>query len=202
MTSTAVKNRTEQKFLPVILDSLRVDTILEFDLFIKVNSELVLYRSAHLPFTERTRHKLLENRVDRLYVTFENKSKYQRYIEANLDKILVDPALHEEKKRYTEEWITKHGTPEQQARQTAGVLPMEEAIEAAEISLLDRPQPQTFATIPPRKRRRANEGTTAPKIHPIPAVPPNIPTRKRPPTAARAKGARIHPAAEPMRFAA
>jgi hypothetical protein len=39
-------------------------------------------------------------------------------------------ALHEEKKRYIAEWIAVHGTPEQQARQTAGVLPMEEAIEA------------------------------------------------------------------------
>lgn len=98
MTSTALKNRTEQKFLPVILDSLRVDTILEFDLYIKVSSELVLYRSANLPFTEKTRHKLLDNRVDRLYVTFESKAKYQRYIEANLDKILEDPFVHEEKK--------------------------------------------------------------------------------------------------------
>jgi len=98
MTSTVVKNRTEQKFLPVILDSLRVDTILEFDLYIKVSSELVLYRSANLPFTEKTRHKLLDNRVDRLYVTFESKAKYQRYIEANLDKILDDPFVHEEKK--------------------------------------------------------------------------------------------------------
>jgi hypothetical protein len=39
-------------------------------------------------------------------------------------------ALHEEKKRYIAEWIAEHGTPEQQARQAAGVLPMEEAIEA------------------------------------------------------------------------
>jgi hypothetical protein len=39
-------------------------------------------------------------------------------------------ALHEEKKRYIGAWIAEHGTPEQQARQTAGVLPMEEAIEA------------------------------------------------------------------------
>jgi len=39
-------------------------------------------------------------------------------------------ALHEEKKRYIGGWVAEHGTPEQQARQTAGVLPMEEAIEA------------------------------------------------------------------------
>ena len=39
-------------------------------------------------------------------------------------------ALHEEKKRVIAEWIGAHGTPEQQVRQAASVLPMQEAIEA------------------------------------------------------------------------
>src|SRR6185503_4679474 len=39
-------------------------------------------------------------------------------------------ALHEEKKRFIAEWIATKGTPEQQARQAAGMLPMAEAIEA------------------------------------------------------------------------
>jgi hypothetical protein len=39
-------------------------------------------------------------------------------------------ALHEEKKRFMAEWIPMHGTPDQQVRQAAGVLPMEEAVEA------------------------------------------------------------------------
>jgi hypothetical protein len=39
-------------------------------------------------------------------------------------------ALHEEKKRFIAEWIAAKGTPEQQARQAAGMLPMAEAIEA------------------------------------------------------------------------
>lgn len=98
MTSTVVKNRTEQKFLPIYLDSLRVDTVLDFDLFIQISNELVLYRSANLPFMDQTRRKLLENRVDRLFVTFENKGKYQQYIEQNLDKILIDPTIREEKR--------------------------------------------------------------------------------------------------------
>jgi putative nucleotidyltransferase with HDIG domain len=98
MTSTAVKNRTEQKFAAVHLDSLRVDSVLEFDLYLKVSNELVLYRSANLPFTERTRQKLLENKVDRLFVDQEGKVLYQRYIESNLNKILVDPHIQQEKK--------------------------------------------------------------------------------------------------------
>jgi hypothetical protein len=39
-------------------------------------------------------------------------------------------ALHEGKKRYIEDWIAKYGTPDQQARQAGGMLPIEEAIEA------------------------------------------------------------------------
>ena len=39
-------------------------------------------------------------------------------------------ASHEEKKRYIAEWMSKHGTPEQRDRQTAGMLSMEEAVEA------------------------------------------------------------------------
>jgi hypothetical protein len=98
MTSTALKNRTEQKFLPIYLDSLRVDSVLDFDLYLLVQNRLVLYRSANLPFTERTRRNLMENRVERLYITSSNRANYQQYIERNLDKILKDPAVQEEKK--------------------------------------------------------------------------------------------------------
>lgn len=98
MSTTAVKTRTDQKFMPIHLDSLRVDSVLDFDLYLKVDKRLVLYRSANLAFTERTRQKLLENNVDRLYVAFESKQKYQRYIETNLDKILKDPEIQEIKK--------------------------------------------------------------------------------------------------------
>jgi hypothetical protein len=38
-------------------------------------------------------------------------------------------AIFEEKKRVAAEWIATHGTPEQQARQAAGVLPMAEAVD-------------------------------------------------------------------------
>ncbi|MEW6050292.1 MAG: HD-GYP domain-containing protein [Candidatus Zixiibacteriota bacterium] len=98
MTSTAVKNRVEQKYLPIYLDSLRVDSVLDFDLYLQVNNDLILYRSPNLSFTDKTRQKLLENRVDRLYVPIDKKAEYQQYIERNLDKILVDPTIQEEKK--------------------------------------------------------------------------------------------------------
>lgn len=50
--------------------------------------------------------------------------------EQNLQERAKQLALHEEKRRFVADWIAKHGTAEQQARQAAGVLPMAEAIEA------------------------------------------------------------------------
>jgi putative nucleotidyltransferase with HDIG domain len=90
--------KTDTKYLPIYLESLRVDTILNFDLFMKISGEMVLYRSADLPFTERTRQKLLGNKILRLYVNAKSRAKYQKYIEQNLDKILVDPEIPDEKK--------------------------------------------------------------------------------------------------------
>ncbi len=98
MNSTAIKNRTRQRFIPIALDALRIDTVLEFDLFIKIKHSLVLYRSADLPFTDRTRQKLLENKVEHLYIKNESKREYQRYLEKNLSKVLTDPNLQEQKK--------------------------------------------------------------------------------------------------------
>jgi hypothetical protein len=64
--------------------------------------------------------------------------------EDNLRHRAEQLALHEEKKRFIGEWIAGHGTPDQQARHAAGVLPMEEAIEAltdhAFSVLADRPR--------------------------------------------------------------
>jgi hypothetical protein len=63
--------------------------------------------------------------------------------EHNQQERAAQLALHEDKKQFIAEWIATHGTPEQQARQAAGVLPMEEAVEAmtdhAFSALRDRP---------------------------------------------------------------
>ena len=50
--------------------------------------------------------------------------------EWNLKTRAQQLAQHEEKKRFAAEWIATHGTADQQARQAAGVLPLEEVVEA------------------------------------------------------------------------
>ena len=50
--------------------------------------------------------------------------------ERNREARAAHLALHDEKKRFLTEWIAAHGTADQQARYAAGVLPMDEAMEA------------------------------------------------------------------------
>ncbi len=98
MSLLAPKTIAEHRYIPVYLDSLRIDTVLNFNLYIKIGGDMVLYRSADLPFSERTRLKLIDNKVERLFVSGKSREKYQKYIEQNLDKILVDKKVTQEKK--------------------------------------------------------------------------------------------------------
>ena len=98
MSLLSPKTIAEHQYMPVYLDSLRVDTIINFNLYIKIGGDMILYRSADLPFSERTRLKLLENKVNRLFISGQARQKYQKYIEQNLDKILIDKKVSQEKK--------------------------------------------------------------------------------------------------------
>ena len=64
--------------------------------------------------------------------------------EQNLKTRAEQLAQHEEKKKFAADWIAAHGTPDQQVRQAAGVLSIEEAIDAmtdyAFGPLADRPR--------------------------------------------------------------
>ena len=64
--------------------------------------------------------------------------------ERNQQERAAQLAIHEEKKRMIADWIAAHGSPEQRARHAAGMLPMDEAIEA----MTD----EAFATVQGLKR--------------------------------------------------
>jgi putative nucleotidyltransferase with HDIG domain len=98
MATNLLQTQAKSKYLPIYLETLRVDTVLNFDLYIRIGNEMILYRSADLPFTEQTRHKLLENNVSRLFVGSKFRAKYQKYIEQNLDKVLIDRDVPEQRK--------------------------------------------------------------------------------------------------------
>jgi putative nucleotidyltransferase with HDIG domain len=88
-------SQTAKKYLPIYLESLRIDSVVEFDLFKENGVEVVLYRAASQPFTEKERRTLLDNNVTRLLVNRENRRQYQRYLEDNLGSIVMDPSIKE-----------------------------------------------------------------------------------------------------------
>jgi len=87
-----------KKFLPVHLEALRLDSIVDFDLYIKIGTDLILYRAADLPFTEKTRSTLLDNNVRYLYVPGADRLKYQKYLESNIGSIIGDKEIPEQTK--------------------------------------------------------------------------------------------------------
>nr|MBN2276584.1 HD domain-containing protein [candidate division Zixibacteria bacterium] len=99
MESMVVHSQVQtDQFLIIYLDSLRIDTILNFDLYIKKGVEYVLYRAAHLPFGEKNRKVLLDNNINRLYVSMGEKKDYQHYVEANIREIIADGSIDDKTK--------------------------------------------------------------------------------------------------------
>ena len=80
---------------PISLQSLRIDTLLDFDLYVKVDDEYVLYRAADMPFSEKTRRALLDNNVEYLYVSADGRLGYQKYIEIHIRDIISDDTVSE-----------------------------------------------------------------------------------------------------------
>ena len=80
-------------FLPIYVHSLRIDSVLDFDLYMYTGRDIALYRACHLPFTAKTQAALLENNVSRLYVPIDKRRQYQRYIQTHIDKILTDSSV-------------------------------------------------------------------------------------------------------------
>ncbi|MDD3732475.1 MAG: HD domain-containing protein, partial [candidate division Zixibacteria bacterium] len=80
-------------FLTIHLESLRLNSVLQFDLYIHNGADIILYRNALLPFTEKNRETLLENNIRQLYVPVSMRGLYQSYIETNIKAILDDPVV-------------------------------------------------------------------------------------------------------------
>lgn len=95
MKTATPGRRTTTGYLPIYLDSLRCDTVPEFDLFIDNGVSVVLFRSACLPFSDKIRRELLENNVTRLYVSGSDQRSYREYLESHLRLIVYDNSIKE-----------------------------------------------------------------------------------------------------------
>lgn len=98
------ENPTVRKaYCPILLQSLRVNTITNFDIYMKRsqrnrNERYVLYRKRNIPFSERNRTTLYEHGAEILYIDVSEKKEYQVYLEKNLDAIIADESVPTEEK--------------------------------------------------------------------------------------------------------
>lgn len=90
----------EQSFQPVSLEMLRLDELVDFDIYFRAAPEqpLVLYREKCLPFTEEARARLVKAGIKRVYVLSDQEELLHDYIERNLAAILTDARLEPREK--------------------------------------------------------------------------------------------------------
>lgn len=87
------------EYFPVNIAVFPMDSMLDFDLYLKnTEGNFILYRSRELPFSAETRDRLLYYKVEYLHLKSEDRKKYQRFLENNLDQFVSDPALNPEQK--------------------------------------------------------------------------------------------------------
>jgi len=98
MITQAEKKVEADSYHAIYLESLRVDSMLDFDLYISKSNNFVLYRGSNLPFAEKNRKTLIQNNINKLYISSENQHKYQHYIEKNIHQIINDPTIPESAK--------------------------------------------------------------------------------------------------------
>ena len=67
------------KYIPITTDDLRVNTILDFDIFIQTNNNVVLFRKKNLPFTEEALRNLAEHKVRTIFISENDKGKFKEY---------------------------------------------------------------------------------------------------------------------------
>ncbi len=84
--------RGTEGFVPISLNSVRVDSITNFDLYIQLAPDKphVLYSERNIPFTEEARRRLIDNNVGQVFISANQRREYGRYVEKHLSEILND----------------------------------------------------------------------------------------------------------------
>lgn len=89
---------SKSEYIPIDLHSLRLNSILDFNLYLAVDGDYVLYRAPSMTFTEKTRSTLIEHGRQYIFISRRDRKAYQSYIETHLPDIVRDPAIDERSK--------------------------------------------------------------------------------------------------------
>jgi len=70
-----------ENYFPVPLKKIVVDSVPNFDLFIRQKDKYVLYRKANIRFETQALNNLMDNRIESLYVSKQDLQLYEKYRE-------------------------------------------------------------------------------------------------------------------------
>jgi len=79
-----------QKYRPISVNSLRLDSELPFTLYTQIEGEFLIYRRENLPFTDVQRDALIENELETLYVSPDQIPHYCEYVGGGIRHLLDD----------------------------------------------------------------------------------------------------------------
>jgi putative nucleotidyltransferase with HDIG domain len=83
-----VKSKLELYYSPVSTHKLQINSIINFDLFIKTGDNFVLYKNRNLKITTDDFERLAGHDVEILYIHIKDKKNYKNYIEGNIEHFL------------------------------------------------------------------------------------------------------------------
>lgn len=78
-------------FDEVQVGTLRLNSILPFVLYTKIEGELIVYRRENLPFTLTQKQALQANQIEVLYVSSDQASQFWEYLRGCIQHIVEDP---------------------------------------------------------------------------------------------------------------
>lgn len=73
------KKLSKKKYFSISTKSLRINTILNFNIYLQHKDSTVLFRKGNNPFTEETLSRLIEHKVESLLISEEDRGKYEKY---------------------------------------------------------------------------------------------------------------------------
>ncbi|MCE7908258.1 MAG: HD domain-containing protein [Candidatus Omnitrophica bacterium] len=87
-------------FFPIQLQSLRVETVLPFPIFLRHASsgQYILYRSKNTSFTQDILQQLIDNRIEEIYVPRSERDEFFEYASREIRHVVRDPDMDSRQK--------------------------------------------------------------------------------------------------------
>lgn len=83
-----------RKFYPIHINTIRINTLRSFSIFIKIVDKYILYHGGGELLTQEVLNDLNDHYVHTVYIKNSDKAVYNHYLGENLDEILNDPNIN------------------------------------------------------------------------------------------------------------